>query len=210
MKVMKYLSILFILMFGLSVFGQKIPPPPLRPGETQEDRDASKKASDRAYKEEKRKAEKQDKIEKKLPESKTSNNITNAVLEQVALFPDDYANKFLRFNQVLIGNLGTYTEGDLKVYLITVKSLEGKIFIPDIIGSDEISFVLADDMAKETQNYYQSQFKGEYTYLGVNLIVQTSPIVRENRKQIFLANVKCIQFLNHKGDIIKIIGSCQV
>ncbi len=62
---MKYLSILFILMFGLSVFGQKIPPPPLRPGETQEDRDASKKASDLAYKEEKRKAEKLVKKEKK-------------------------------------------------------------------------------------------------------------------------------------------------
>jgi hypothetical protein len=200
---MKLLSIIFILAFGLSVFGQLPPEPPLMKGETKESRKASRKEAEKRSKKE---SKEQAKAEKKFANEKAMANVLD--LDVVGLFPQDYADRTVRFKRATLGELNRYTENGETAYFIEVTSPKGDVFY-NTINARRLSFIMDENMAKGVYQFYEGNRDTFGKVFYGHLTVEIKPFNIPNGQTIYFAKINCIEFISIFSAKLQTLGNCQ-
>jgi hypothetical protein len=200
---MKTLSILFILIFSLSAFGQRPPEIPLQKGETKESRQAILKKADKIQKE-KEKTDK--KADKKAQNQKAMENVFD--LDAVALFPQNYADKTVRFKRAILGELNRYTENGETAYFIEVTSPKGNTFYNGV-NLRGLSFVMDEGMAKQVYRFYEDNRAIFGKVFAGHLSVEIKPFDIPSGQTIYIAKIACIEFIGFFSAKMQTVGECR-
>ena len=129
-----------------------------------------------------------------------------ATPEQVAPFPVDYNGKLLRFSSTRISDLESYSEDGLSMFLLDVRSRDGKYFSNSLRPGD-LKFIMTEDFARRLQTEYRSSGRQEHSELTANLIVELK-VQNEAGQRWILARIDCIELLNFSGKAVRVVGNC--
>jgi hypothetical protein len=155
-----------------------------------------------------------------LPESKVyqkSDFVTGITPEKVALFFDDYVGKAIKF-PVWLGTIEATEDAGGKVYSITVKTEDGKYFLPGVFRKPihSLNFVLSNDLARKTVEA-QEEFSNNRDGYGNSKVLRGAYIYTEIKQagDYNVAFVLCIEFAGSESKygvvtdtIVKRVG-CQ-
>ena len=131
------------------------------------------------------------------------------ILDAVALFPQNFTDKTVRFKRAILGELNRYTEDGQTAYFIEVTSPKGNVFYNTPINSQGLSFVMSEDMAKQVYKFYEDNRLTFGNTFGGHLTVEIKPFNLPNSRTVFFAKINCIEFIGFFNKKLQILGSCE-